>query len=136
MRSHREEWLPELNTAQKSSETRKRPSYLENMKIFGKISENLFSEKIDLEARLGHIEEWLDSGKIEAVANVICLLICEWRVKSDSPRWKWGLMRFHFFLSVFFFSCMWCLNNEEEGRVNRERQGEKEIEEKDWGNRR
>lgn len=57
MRSHREEWLPELNTAQKSSETRKRPSYLENMKIFGKISENLFSEKIDLEARLGHIEE-------------------------------------------------------------------------------
>ena len=41
----------------KSSETRKRPSYLENMKIFGKISENLFSEEIDLEARLGHTEE-------------------------------------------------------------------------------
>ena len=28
------------------------------------------------------------------------------RMKSDSPRWKQGLMRFHFFLSVFFFSCM------------------------------
>ena len=88
--SHGEEWLPGQNTTEKSSQIRKRPSLLKDEEVFGEISENHFSEEMDLKARLAQIEERLDNGRIEAATDVISQLICEQEDEEQQPEEEMG----------------------------------------------